>query len=437
MTIAKKFSSPGVMFAAILAACAFALFFPTSPAHAQGIITDISNSIWGTPQDTKAVYDRNYAMLEGLGCWGCDVFDAFAGSVFTAGKTVATQGADKLVSVIVAVASLFSLVYIGSSFVSGDASDLLQRWKVFWRLMIAVTIGSAWLTVGNAFDNTWNAVYTPLLKIPMAVADSVPAGSAPTTGTGCGSGGAPANAPGGAGEVVSDMRGVVCGGHLITIKGIAFGLAIANTGEGLMGSLINLVVGLLIVVIFTWVAISFPLRFIEVLLRLTVVGVVTPVLVVCAVFKQTRGYIAVGISNVLNAGCLFAFTAIMFKLGGSFFFEKVNARIASVDAANTDWQTQASQSIVLVGAGVIFAAMLKMAPVLASEFSQFRGQSGGVNDAATSFSSSVVTLPVKAAAAGVALKTGGAIAGKMGASAGNAAGGQVAQALGKKVSDGS
>lgn len=394
MTSFRKLVSPAGSILLMLLAVGVAMVLPAAPAHAQ-VLDTLTNWITGNnPQEIRALYDQNVQTLNSMSCWGCSIFDAFSTSVFSAGRSVSSSSAGPLASVIVSVSSLFSLVYIGSAFVSGDASDLLNRWKVFWRLMIAVALGCAWINSGGgSFDNTWNVVYSPLMKIPLAVSQAVPGG---TDTSGCG-GASVSGAPAGAGQVISEMRNVICGGHKITLKGIAFGLALAGSGDGLVGTLCNIVAGLAICAIFVWVAISFPLRFIDVLIRLTVLGIVTPVLVVCAVFKPTRGYCQIGVSNALYAGCMFAFTSIMFKLGSSFFEQAVNDRINMM--AQSDSLQQVSQSLVLVASGVIFASMLKMAPALASEFSQFRGQSGGVGDAASSMAATVTTAPVKGAAA--------------------------------------
>jgi len=396
-----------------------------------GVLWDlISNGIVANPRNTKTVYNVNYKLLQGAGCWGCEVFDSFAKQTFSAGDAISSGALmGKLASVIVAVASLFSLVYLGSAFVSGDAGDLLSRWKVFWQLLIAVAISTAWLTTGSqGFGNTWNVIYGPLLNIPLGIADAVPGG---VDGPACAGGNVAATAgiPAGAIKAVEKMREVVCGGHNISIKGIAFGLTLAGSGDGFVGTVMNILAGFAVMIVFFWVAISFPLRFIDVLLRLTVVGIVTPVIIVCAAFKPTRSYIQIAISNVLYAGCLFAFTSIMFKLGGNFFDTAAMNRIESM--GSWDPSVVISQSVMLVGAAVIFASMLRMAPSLASEFSQFRGQSGGVGDAATGFASSIATLPVKAGTAVVAAKTGGAIAAKAGA----AGGASMAKSLGKGVTE--
>ena len=369
---------------------------------------DFNCNVFGNPADLQKNIDAAQQMVDGLGCWACKVFNSFGTVVFANGDEVASQADHALKPVIIAVATLFSLFYLGSAFVSGDGSDLLGRWKVFWRLCIAVAVGSAWMSGGGSFNNTWNYVYGPLLAIPLAVEKAIP-----TPGGGGGNcnpaARAPANAPPGSSTVMNEMATVVCGANTVSLKGIAFGIGLTNTGDGILGSFVNAVTGIILMIVFGWIAITFPLRFIDVMLRLAVVGIVTPVLVVCAVFKPTRSYCQIAVKNVLYAGCLFAFTGIMFKLGFTFLMQMFADQTAGTSAGAIGSGTAGQllgKGIVLVGSGVIFSAMVKMAPSLAAEFSSFSGSSGGVGDAATSFSSTVVTAPVKAAG----LATGGVAA---------------------------
>jgi hypothetical protein len=414
------------------------MVMPSSPAEAQfpNPFSGITEMFTSNPNKVRAVYEGNLGALTNesvVGCWGCKIFDEFSRQIFSAGNSLSGSGGS-LAGVIIAVASLFSLVYIGQSFVSGDASDLLSRWKVFWQLMIAVAIGTAWLTTGGgAFANTWKYIYDPLMSIPLATSEAVSGG----VGGSCGAASIPG---GGAGqtyarESLTSMRQTVCGGHKITMKGIAFGIALAGSGDGIIGSFLNLLAGFAVILIFGWVAISFPLRFIDVLIRLTVVGIITPILVVCATFRPTRSYIQIGISNVLYAGAVFALTSIMFKLGSGFFDSAVDQRVNSMGSWNG--ATMIADSVVVVGTGVIFSSMLRLAPSMAAEFSQFRGSGSPVGDGATNFASTVTTLPVKAAAAIGASKIGGAAAGKAMAAAGGGGGGAApgtGASLGKGVS---
>lgn len=360
----------------------------------------------GDPAQLQANIDEARVQVKALGCWSCKVFNAFGSSVFTSGQSVSAQGDASLRPVLVAVGTLFALVYLGSAFASGDAGDLIGRWKVFWKLCMAIALGSAWMS-GGSFNNTWSFVYGPLLSIPLAVEQAVPGGNGSQEGCDAT---VPSNAPPGSQQAMSRMVLIVCGANNIALDGISFGIGLSNTGDGFIGSIINMITGIILAIIFGWITITFPLRFIDVLLRLAVVGIITPVLVVCAVFKPLRSVVQIGISNVLYAGCLFAFTGIMFKVGNGFLISMLQD--ASQDLGTMDPAKMLARGIVLIGTGVIFASMIKMAPSLAAEFSSFRGQSGGVGDAAAGFASGIVTMPIKGAGAVGQSVVSGAIAGK-------------------------
>lgn len=414
------------------------------------VAQDIESYLFGSNNEKPKEFKDNLASAEQMfgatgnntSCWGCQIFDDFAGTTFSAGKKVSDNSAEKLRSLIAAFGSVFALFYLGRSFVAGDASDLLGRWKTFWTLCIAVAAGSLWMT--NAFDNTWNYIYRPIMMLPSAILDSVPGGM---SGSCSASTVAVQSAPAGAAQTVSQMRDVICGAHKIGMKGIAFGFAMIQSGTGLswfaMGGLAafiaNFLAGVVIMVMFLWLVISFPLRFIDVLLRLCIVGILTPILIVCAVFKQTRSYVQTGIQNVLYAALLFAFTGVMFKIGSTFFDEiasqTISAPIGSMDSAGV-----VANSVIMIGCAYIFSSIVGMAPGLAKEFSGFSGSSGSVGESAATFIQGVATTPVKAGAAvaggvGSAYVSGrvaGAAMGSASAAEGAAAGG-VRGALGKGV----
>lgn len=427
-----------VVLSVLLVAFAFSIALPdqaiaqASGGDNSGILNGFLSSMFESPADAmKTKSDAVAAAINSAGCWSCTIFNSFAGVAFVQGSSVSAQAAGPLTAIISGFGTVFALFYLGSSFVSGDASDLLQRWKVFWRLLIACAAGSAVLSA-NAFEFAWTVVYGPLMDIALAVYKAFAAG-----GETCSSGASFPGAPSGAMASLQAMGEIVCGSNKIANQGIGFGVALMFTWDGITGWAINLITGLILCIIFGWIAITFPLRFIDALIRLGVVGIVTPVLVVCAVFKPTRSYVQIGISNVLYAGAEFAFTGIMFALGSKVFKTILNEQMGSM--GTMDPTTQISRAFVLIGTGVIFAAMTRMAPSLAAEFSAFRGSTGGgVGGAAVGAMSNVVstTTSVAGAGAGYAIAgraAGGAAGRAMGGAAGGAEGGGVAGALGKGV----
>lgn len=342
-------------------------------------------------------------------CWPCSIFDQFSDVVFAKGAEVSANSQESLRYVLAGIAGVFGLVYLGGSFITGDASDMLQRWKTFWILCISVAAASVVLQL-NAFNTTWNYIYGPLLEIPMAVEGAFGSDYAPPGAMDC-SGGAFTGAPAGAISILTRMREIVCEGHYITAQGMGDAMALIYFRTGFFGSIINLITGLAVIAIFLWLAISFPLRFIDSIIRLGVVGILTPVIVVCAVFKPTRSYVQIAITNVLYAGMLFAFTGILFNLAAPIFFAQVGEVAGGADGSLSE---KIADAVVLIGLGVVFSSMIKAAPALAGEFSAFRGVGLSVGDAATGAAGAAASVATKGAggAAGTAGKAGARFAGK-------------------------
>lgn len=384
----------------------------------------------------KTFDQRRQAAITAMGgkdnCWACDVFNQFSNQVFEKGAEAGAAGAS-LVPVISGFATVFALFYLGSGFVAGDASDLAQRWTVFWRLCIAAAAGAAVLKA-NSFNFVWDYVYGPLFSIGTAIANSFGA-----TASGC-SPGAPGGGPPGAADAIASMYGIVCGGHQMSIDGIAIGMAVGTQVDGFINTLIYGVAGIIIIIMFVWIMISFPLRFIDVLIRMGIVGIITPLLVIAAVFKPTRGYISIGISNVLNAAAQFAITAVMFAVGHDAFMKLISNLKLDAGASGSMWTTNSStvdtlsSAVVLVGMAAIFGAMLRSVPSIAAEFSQYRGSGGDtIGNSATGAAATAVTMPIKGAGMAAGGVAGVSAARRMATSVGTQTGNTVAQALQKGV----
>lgn len=248
-------------------------------------------------------------------------------------------------------------------------------------------------------------------------------------------------------EAIQSMSTTVCGGYHMTIEGIATGWAVATQVDGIINSFIFGVAGVLLIAIYALLALTFPLRFIDVLLKLAIVSLITPFLVVAAVFKPTRGYASIAISNVLNATALFAIVSIIFRVGSVILNEfLMNSAAGSDNVSNNRFSGDAISvdalisSMVLVAVALTFLGMLKSAPSIAAEFSRSSGGSSSAGDAA----SGAAVAPVKMAAGAAGLAAGGAgVAGMraMGAATrGREAtalagqiGGSVASAIGKNA----
>lgn len=374
----------------MLMLAAFASLTVSTPAIAQeddgglfGGVTDfftIENNAEGFDQRREGAK----VLLESYPCVACDIFDNFASAVFDGMSAVDDEG-PSLIPVVTGFASLFALFYLGSAFVAGDASDLPGRWQVFWRLCLAVAAASVVLAAPVTI--MWDYVYSILFSIGKGVVNVVGGNSGTCARPGPG---ITADAPAGALEALSYMSTTVCGAYEMTLDGIANGLAMMTQRDGIANTLVYIFSGMFVVLIYGFLAITFPLRFIDVVIRLAIVSIITPLLVVCLVFKPTRGYFSIAISNVLNATAQFAILTVIFSIGKRVFDRMVDITVQAPPqsdsgafglgsiAGEQDFTAVVVQALVLVGIAVVFNGLVKSVPAIAAEFSR---SSGGGGDA--------------------------------------------------------
>jgi hypothetical protein len=388
-----------------------------------------------TPANTPSINETATLFLTEYGktCWPCTIFNNFSEVVFQKGQQVSQDARAPFTRIIGAVSVVFCLFYLGGGLVAGDASDIARRWTSVWKFLLGAALGTIFLA--NSFDNMWNWVYGPVMAVPVAIAKevggtnsdmltSIAAGMPCSVNT--------VSGPSGAAPIMAGMQGVVCGGHRISAAGMAYGFALMNHTNGFWGTITNVLSGLLLMAVFCWIAITFPLRFIDILIRLTIIGVLSPVLVVLAVFKPTRSFVQTAIQAVLHAACLFAFTSIMFSLGASIFSGLLTTSINAMGNGDTTGVQTVVNGIFLIGGGIVFSSMIKMAPALAGEFSGFRGSSGGVGDAIGGAISGATSMVGKGAGAAASAPVSFGKAMYMKNQNAKAIGGKVAEALGKE-----
>lgn len=369
-------------------------------------------------EERKADFKAYFSTFE---CVTCKLFDGFSGAIFDVSGNVDGAGPG-LIPVLTGFASVFALFYLGSAFVSGDASDLLGRWQVFWRLCLAVAAGSVFLSA--PLTNSWNFIFGPLFSIGEGVVAMV-GGSSGSCG-----GSISSNAPAGAVSALQSMSRTVCGSYEMTIEGLANGMALMTQKDGLVNTFTYFVFGLLTVMMYGFLALTFPLRFIDVVIRLAIVGMITPILTLCAVFKPTRGYVSIAISNVLNATAQFAILSVIFKIGDTVFtklMSEMNLSSSSIQSGGEGSMMEAfGNSLVLFGIAFVFSGMVRAVPAIAAEFAR---HSGGGGDVGGNAATMVVAAPAAGAAAVAGLATGGV--GKLAMKGGGKAWGAMKGAGGK------
>jgi len=371
--------------------------------------------------DEKAEAKQN---LQNLGCVTCEIFDTFADATFQGMASIDGQ-ASGLIPVVATVAMVFSLFYLGSALVAGDAGDLLGRWQVFWRLMM--TVAAASIVLSAPIRIVWQLIYEPLFLIGQAVIDSVGAGALPAS---C-SASSPGVYPEAANSALTSMSGTVCGAYNLVLDGLATGIAMFYaTPDDFGGILIFVIAGAFICLIYGWLAIVFPLRFIDVVIRLALVSIITPFLVLAAAFKPTRGYATIGVSNVLNATAQFALLTVIFKIGSG-VLDEFGQGIANVGDAS--YGQMIITTLSMVGVAMVFSGLVKAVPSIAAEFSRSSGSGGGEGGSAATRAVAAPAMIAATAAGGAGAITGRMAAAK-GAAALRTAGGAARRGLGKGTS---
>lgn len=344
---------------------------------------------WLNPQNNYDFATRKQGaqiLLEEYGCGTCEIFEKFTQAVFNVSDQVDAAGPG-LIPVMTGFASLFGLFYLGSAFVTGDASDLLGRWQVFWRLCLAVAAGAVFLSAPLTY--AWDYIFWPLFSIGDGLVNMI-GGSNGTCG------GVSVSAPAGAQMAVNSMSRTVCGSYDMVMDGLANGIAFMTHKDGIMNTLIYALFGFLIVMIYGYLAIIFPLKFIDVVIKLAIIGFITPLLGVCAVFKPTRGYVGIAISNVLNATAQFALLTIIFKIGDQVFTEMVQSLgIGGVNGDEQDMMDAFITGLVMFGVAFIFVGLVNSVPSIAAEITRYAGSSGGEGGKAAA---AVIGRPAAAAA---------------------------------------
>lgn len=365
------------------------------------------DSLFAETQNFEQRRSNAFQRLNRLDCFTCEIFAGFSNSVFGVGAKVDEAGAS-LIPAMVNFTILFVFFYLGSAFVAGDASDLLGRWQVVWRLILATIGGTVFLA--QPFTYSWDIIFSTIFSIGTGVVNMM-GGLPPISSTCTGVTPPISGIPEGARSVLSEMSLTVCGAYKMTLNGLATGIALSTQTDGLFNTIINTIAGFIVIFIYGFIAFIFPLRFIDVVLRVGIVGILTPIIGVLAVFKPTRSYVSIAISNVLNATMQFAIMSIMFIIGQTVLSDFLSTSGLSTGEQDISFLSNLLNAFVLVGVAFVFQGMLASVPAIAAEFSKYGGSGNAAGSAATNFASKVVTAPATAAGVVAGVAATGTVAG--------------------------
>jgi len=338
-----------------------------------------------------------------IGCITCEIFVEFTTAVFGQLRNV-DSSASGLIPVAGSIALILSFVYLFSGFVTGDASDLLGRWQVFWRLMMSLAFATIVLASGPvAF--VWEYIFGNLFALGNGIINSVDASLL----SDCTS--SPINIyPPDAAQAVRDMNLSVCASFKMTVESMATGIALIVSPPGSFSGILTFIVaGIAVTAIYAFLALVFPLRFIDIVIRLAIISIVSPVLVVAAAFKPFRGYAFGAIGTVLNAMAQFVLLAIILRIGAG-VVERFSQKLFTTGLNESASATQVVISaFALVGVALVFSALVKSVPALASELTRSTGGGGEGGNAAIKTIAAPASMAAGGAGAAVGLAGKGAI----------------------------
>lgn len=370
-------------------------------------------------------------LIKGDGsCISCKVFGQFSSTIFEANETANNFG-PKLVPILVSFAMLFSLFYLGGGLITGDGSDLISRWQVFYRLLLVVALVS-WFLNSNPVQLMWSLFYNPLMLLGISIAEAVGVQlSASCTSI-------DPVWPDQANTTLTYMMRGVCTSQEMVIEHIATGMALGTTedGDGFSSFFIYGFSGLVIVVLFGFLMIVFPLRFVDIIVRLAIVSILAPFFALAFAFKPTRGYSYIGIAIALNAAAQFALFMILLSIGSSVFDSMSSYLFVDAASDDTSASTVLVNALTMVAIASIFLGLIKAVPSIASELT--KSSSGGGEGGAAGIKTVATPMMVGGSAAGLAVglparyairKTGAGVK-----YVGSAAYGKVRGVLGKGVS---
>lgn len=399
-----------------------AIAFIAAPANAQEIVPSNGTpivlsgvsfvaAIPGTSlffDNEQAKFAENKAEIQAsiendIGCITCEIFVTFTTAVFGQLRNV-DSSASGLIPVAGSIALILSFVYLFSGFVTGDASDLLGRWQVFWRLMMSM----AFATIVLASDPVafvWEYIFGNLFALGNGIINSVDASllsDCPAS---------PINIyPEDAATAIQNMNQSVCASFKMTVESMATGIALIVSPPGSFSGIITFIVaGTFVTAIYAFLALVFPLRFIDIVVRLAIISIISPVLVVAAAFKPFRGYAFGAIGTVLNAMAQFVLLAIILRIGAGVveqFSQDLFAKGLNEEATATQVVISA---FALVGVALVFSALVKSVPALASELTRSTGGGGEGGNAAIKTIAAPASIAAGGAGAAVGLVGKGAV----------------------------
>lgn len=360
------------------------------------------------------------ALLQG--CWACDTLN----QVSNIGLSVANQAfnalSGELVTLVGALMGLWLLFFAARLFLPfGPDGNVGGLWNKAAKklLMFAVVLG--FLQNSDAF---WNYVFIPLMSGGIGLAGKIIQMSdpyeaqfgtpetVPAAGDACSGATATPAASGGAALAVAQsvMKQINCplarlqsqfGKGMLVGAAIFFGSPQETISDiPVFGFLDKFFCGLVLIGVYFFGYMLYPLLFIDVVMRTTVITVIAPLVIAASLFVPTRGLAVKAIWQLVQSALTLVFASVVAGIAkATLSYTFLHLPTASGHQLK-DWDTlilalenpalsgvevdlTSSAFYVLVGVGAILLFMLRRARFMAAEFthvdgSDFSGAQTGV-----------------------------------------------------------
>ena len=366
---------------------------------------------------TQSIRD---ALLKG--CWACDTLNQVSNIGLSVANQAFTALSGEMVTLVGVLMGLWVLFFAARLFLPfGPDGNVGGLWNKAAKklLMFAVVLG--FLQNSDAF---WNYVFIPLMSGGIGIAGRIIQMSdpyeaqfgnpetVPAAGDACSAATALPDGSAGAALAVAQsvMRQIDCPLARLQSqfgKGMLVGVAVlfgspqeTITDYPVLGLVDKFFCGAVLIVIYFIGYMLYPLLFIDVVMRTTVITVIAPLVIAASLFVPTRGFAVKAIWHLVQSALTLVFASVVAGIAKATLSYTFLHLPTVTGHQLKDWDTlisalenpalsgveidiTTSAFYVLVGVGVILLFMLRRARFMAAEFthvdgSDFSGAQTGV-----------------------------------------------------------
>ena len=338
------------------------------------------------------------------GCWACKTMDSVVDIGLGVAESVFTAVAGETATLVGLLMGIWILFLAAKTFLPfGSEGEGAALWNRGAKKLFQLALVLAFLQSSESF---WNYVFIPLMSACTTLASSIIQISDPYEV----SNGVPQAGPGaettqpcvqatgsgleGAKSVMHQLNCPLSKIQRQFSKGILVGVAViyggvqSDIGLSYFGRvLVAVVSGGILITVFFWGFLLFPLLLLDSVVRLSIIAAFAPLAIAASLFRPTRRICERALWGIVQAGLTLVFVSIIGGLGKAVLSDTFNNLPATVGTTLPDWQhlidALENQTVIidfsregfykLVGVAVILLYMLRRATHMAAEFSGAQG----------------------------------------------------------------